>query len=214
MKKSTAKPPAAVAGQAVTGVAEGNRELAVARSGGMALADLMNHAEAMNRAGRAQDAAELYETWIAHTVSPFQHVACFNWGTLLGALNRHAEAERAYQRALALSPSFMQARLNLGHQLEHLGRHDEAVTEWQKVVDQPDAAIELYLHALNNMARLQEQRRQYDEAERCLRASLARKPAQNDVIQHYVHLRQKKCAWPVYEPVGALTQNQDRKSVV
>lgn len=212
MKKSIAKPPVVVASQAVSGGSsperELDRELALARSGGLALGELMNHAEAMNRAGRAQDAAVLYETWIAHTVSPFQHVACFNWGTLLGALNRHAEAERAYQRALALSPGFMQARLNLGHQLEHLGRPDDAVAEWQKVVDQPGAAIELYLHALNNMARLLEQQRRYDVAERCMRLSLERKPAQNDVIQHYVHLRQKKCAWPVYQPVGALTQNQ------
>lgn len=208
MKKSTAKPPVVAASQAVTGLSELDRELALARSGGLALADLMGRAEALNRAGHAQDAATLYETWIAHTVSPFQHVACFNWGTLLGALSRHAEAERAYQRALALSPDFMQARLNLGHQLEHLGRPDEAVAEWQKVVDRADAAVELHLHALNNMARLLEQRRQYDHAERCLRASLELKAAQNDVIQHYVHLRQKKCAWPVYQPVGALTQNQ------
>jgi predicted O-linked N-acetylglucosamine transferase (SPINDLY family) len=212
MKKSTAKPPVGAASQAVNGTTspdrELDRELALARSGGLALADLMSRAEAMNRAGRAQDAAVLYETWIAHTVSPFQHVACFNWGTLLGGLNRHGEAEKAYQRALALSPGFMQARLNLGHQLERSGRPDEAVAEWQKVVDQADAAIELHLHALNNMARLLEQQRRYDEAERCMRESLLRKPAQNDVIQHYVHLRQKKCAWPVYQPVGALTQNQ------
>ncbi|MGY4829780.1 O-linked N-acetylglucosamine transferase, SPINDLY family protein [Sphaerotilaceae bacterium SBD11-9] len=208
MKKSTAKPPAAAASQAVSGLSEPDRELALARSGGMDLGELMNRADALGQAGRAQDAAALYETWIAHTVSPFLHVACFNWGTLLGALNRHAEAERAYLRALALSPGFSQARLNLGHQLEHQGRHDEAVAEWQKVVDQPGAAIELHLHALNNMARLYETLRRYDEAERCMRASLERKAAQNDVIQHYVHLRQKKCAWPVYEPVGALTHNQ------
>jgi predicted O-linked N-acetylglucosamine transferase (SPINDLY family) len=208
MKKSTAKPPAVAASQPVSGLSELDRELALARSGGLALADLMNHAEAMSRSGRSHDAAALYETWIAHTVSPLQHVACFNWGTLLGALGRHAEAEKAYQRALALSPGFLQARLNLGHQMEHLARPDEAIGQWQMVVDQPDAAIELHLHALNNMARLLEQQRRYDEAEHCMRASLGRKPAQNDVIQHYVHLRQKKCAWPVYEPVGALTQNQ------
>ena len=208
MKKSTAKPPARAASQAAAGLSELDRELALARSGGMALADLMNRAQLLNQAGRPGDAAALYETWVAHTVSPHQHVACFNWGTVLGAIGRHTEAERAYLRALALSPDFLQARLNLGHQLEHLGRPDEAVAQWQAVVDRADAAIELHLHAWNNMARLHEQQRRYDEAERCMRASLERKAAQSDVLQHYVHLRQKKCAWPVYEPVGAVTPNQ------
>lgn len=208
MKKSTAKPPAVVASQPAAGLSEQDRELALARSGGMALADLMNRAQALSQAGRPADAATLYETWIAHTVSPLQHVACFNWGTVLGAIGRHAEAERAYLRALALSPEFLQARLNLGHQLEHLGRPEEALAQWLMVIDRKDAAIELHLHAMNNSARLHEQQRRYDEAERFMSDSLKRKPDQNDVIQHYVHLRQKKCAWPVYEPVGALTQNQ------
>ena len=48
MKKSTAKPPAVVASQAVSSLAELDRELALARSGGLALADLMNRAEALN----------------------------------------------------------------------------------------------------------------------------------------------------------------------
>lgn len=208
MKKSTAKPPVAAASQAASGLSALDRELAAARSGGMALADLMNHAQAASQAGRPQDAAVLYEAWITHTVSPLQHVACFNWGTILGAIGRNADAEKAYQRALALAPGFLQARLNLGHQLEHLGRPDEAIAQWQLVLDRKDAELELHLHALNNMARLHEMQRRYDEAERCMRDSLLRKPAQNDVIQHYVHLRQKKCAWPVYEPVGALTHNQ------
>jgi predicted O-linked N-acetylglucosamine transferase (SPINDLY family) len=205
---TTATPPVVAASPAAPAVSELDRELALARSGSLEIADLMNSASAMSRAGRSQDAAALYETWITHTVSPLQHVACFNWGTVLGSLGRHAEAERAYLRALALSPGFLQANLNLGHEFEHLGRPDEALSQWQLVVDQPGAALELQLHALNSLARLNEQLRRYDDAERFMRASLELKANQNDVIQHYVHLRQKKCAWPVYEAVGALTQNQ------
>ncbi len=183
-------------------------ELERARGGAMPLTELMGLAQALVERGRAPDAAALYENWIAHSVSPLQHVACFNWGTVLGAIGRHADAERAYQRALALSPGFHQARLNLAHQLEHLARADEALAEWQTVVDRADAALDLRLHALNNMARLLEQQRRYDQAEDCMRASLALKAGQGDVIQHYVHLRQKKCAWPVYQTVGELTHNQ------
>ncbi len=206
MKKPTY--PSVAANQTLSQPSERERDLLLARSGSMALTELMRAAEALTQAGQPAAAAELYETWITHTVSPMQHVACFNWGTVLGSLSRHVEAERAYRRALALSDGFLHARLNLGHQLEHLGRPAEALAEWQAVNDAKGVALELRLHALNNMARLHEQERRYEEAEACMRASLTLKAAQSDVIQHYVHLRQKKCAWPVYEPVGAVTQNQ------
>jgi predicted O-linked N-acetylglucosamine transferase (SPINDLY family) len=213
MKKSTAKPPVVAARPAMAEVAapvsEAERDLLLARAGTMGLTDVMNRAQALADGGRMADAATLYETWIAHTVSPLLHVACFNWGTLLGSLQRPAEAERAYLRALALNPNFFQARLNLGHQIEQqAGRHEEALAHWKQVAEQPGLEQELLLHALNNMARLNETLRRYDEAERCMVQSLTIKATQNDVIQHYVHLRQKKCAWPVYLPVGELTQNQ------
>ena len=211
MKKSTAKPPKVAESPADVAVAEPSafdRELALARSGSMGLGDLMNRSQLLAQDGKADAAAELYEAWIAHTVSPLLHVACFNWGTLLGNLNRMPEAERAYQRALALSPGFHQARLNLGHQLERQGRPAEALAEWQKVADQPGVEDELLLHALNNTARLLETLRRYDEALACMVRSLEHKPTQNDVIQHYVHLRQKMCAWPVYQPVGDVTLNR------
>ena len=200
--------PTGPSGEPAAQAPQAQNELLRARSGAMPLTELMGLAQSLVERGCAPDAALLYETWIAHSVSPLQHVACFNWGTVLGAIGRHADAERAYQRALALSPGFHQARLNLAHQLEHLARTDEALAEWQTVVDRADAALELRLHALNNMARLLEQQRRYDQAEDCMRTSLALKAAQGDVIQHYVHLRQKKCAWPVYETVGELTHNQ------
>jgi predicted O-linked N-acetylglucosamine transferase (SPINDLY family) len=189
-----------------------DHDLALARAGTMDLAELMTRAEQLSRSGLADASAQLYESWISNTQSPLRHVACFNWGTVLGALRRHAEAEKAYLEALAFQPDFLQARLNLAHQYEHLGRPDEALAQWQTVVDRTPApqleAQVLHLHALNNQARLYEQLRRFADAERCMRASLVIKPAQDDVIQHYVHMRQKKCAWPVYEPVGELTVNQ------
>ncbi len=198
--------------EAHSAASELERSLALAKTGEMELTDLMTRAEQLNRNGLAEASAQLYESWIASTQSPMRHVACFNWGTVLGALRRHAEAEQAYLSALKHQPEFLQARLNLAHQLEHLGRPDEALAQWQIVVDRtPDPkgdSMVLHLHALNNLARLYEQLRRYDHADRCMSASLQVKPTQDDVIQHYVHLRQKMCAWPVYEPVGVLTVNQ------
>jgi predicted O-linked N-acetylglucosamine transferase (SPINDLY family) len=48
----------------------------------------------------------------------------------------------------------------------------------------------------------------YPEAEALMRRSLERKPHQNEVIQHYVHIRQKQCAWPHDLAVGEVTPNQ------
>jgi len=185
-----------------------------ARSGQMPLSELMDRSGALQQAGMLEAAALVYQNWIARTPSNMRHVACYNWGTLLGSLNRHADAEAAYRLALSQSERFNQARLNLGHQLEHQGRPDEALAEWARVADDPELpnkgsdSLELVLHALNNSARLLENLKRYGESQAMMRRSLLLKPRQGNVIQHYVHIRQKQCDWPVYQTVGQVTQNQ------
>ena len=187
-------------------------EFALVDSGAMPLGDLMQHAHRLSQHGAAEASALLYERWIARTDSPLRHVACFNWGTVLGALQRHADAEAAYRQAVVLDPGFVQARLNLGHQIEQQGRCGEALAVWREALALPAMqgvdVIDLKLHALNNLARLSEMERRYDEAEDFMRQSLALKADQSDVIQHYVHIRQKRCEWPTYLPVGEVTLNQ------
>ena len=50
---------------------------------------------------------------------------------------------------------------------------------------------------INQRARLLEQLGQLDEAEAAMRASLAIRHDQPDVIQHWLHIRQRMCAWPI-----------------
>jgi predicted O-linked N-acetylglucosamine transferase (SPINDLY family) len=184
-------------------------ELVLVRSGQVTLGALMGRAQVLQAGGQPDAAIALYETWLAHTPgAAMRQVAYFNLGTVQVALNRHAEAEQAYRKALEISPDFIQARLNLGHQCERQNRPDEALAEWRQVLALPEVPLDLKLHATNNLARLSEQLRRYDDAEALMRDSLRLKPDQNDVLQHYVHMRQKKCAWPVYEPVGEVTHNQ------
>jgi predicted O-linked N-acetylglucosamine transferase (SPINDLY family) len=183
--------------------------LNAARSGRMPVPQLLERAQALQTAGQAAIAAELYQTWLAHTFSPLRHVVCFNAGTVLSNLGRTEEAEAAYRDALAAQPGFAPAQLNLGHLHERRGEVEPALTHWRAVFEaEPPAALEHRLHALNNSARLLETSRRYPEAEALMRRSLELKAAQNDVIQHYVHIRQKQCAWPHYAPVGELTPNQ------
>ncbi|MEZ5659373.1 MAG: hypothetical protein R3E83_12855 [Burkholderiaceae bacterium] len=183
-----------------------------AASGEMPLADLLALAGAWQQKGQDQAAALLYQRWLEQSDSPHRHVACFNWGTVLASLRRHQEAVHAYRLALAQQPGFVQARLNLGHQFEHLGQPEQALTQWREVWQMPAGAPglthELRLHAINNTARLLESERRYDEAEAAMVASLELDPRQSDVIQHYVHIRQKQCEWPVYRRPGRVTDNQ------
>ena len=191
-----------------TPTAELERALAQARAGGLTLAELLDRAGTFP----AEGAAALYEAWLEDATRAHRHIAFFNFGTVVAALGQHGRAEAAYREALALKPDFLQALLNLGHQLEHLKRPDEALVAWQRVLELAEqgapADLDLRLHALNNRARLLESLRRYDEAAAALAQSLAWKPGQPDVVQHHVHLRQKMCAWPIYQPVGEVTLNQ------
>ncbi len=203
-------PPTAAETQ---GLALVEQWLLQARGGQWPLPQLMEAASRLQAAGALGAAALLYKTWVEHTDTPFRHVACFNWGAVLGELRQHAEAERVYRLALAAVPNFAQAKLNLGHQLEHQGRSEEALVLWREVYEDGSPqgvgtdVRTLHLHALNNAARLLEVLRRYDQAEALMRRSLLLDPRQSDVAQHYVHLRQKQCAWPVYETFGDVTHN-------
>lgn len=178
-----------------------------AATGRMQLLELLDRAQALQQAGRLEEAVALYERWTADTRMPMRHIALYNLGTLLAALKRHDAARQAYEQALQAAPEFAQARLNLGHELERAGQPDAALGHWQEVLDVTfDPALRQ--HALNNKARLLEQLKRYDEAERHMVLSLQHQPRQPDVIQHYVHIRQKQCEWPVWQPVGEVTPNQ------
>jgi len=186
--------------------------LAAARAGQLPLELVIERANTLQSLGLAEAAALLYQNWIVGTESPFRHIALFNWGTLLGNLKKPAEAEAAYRAALAMVPRFPQARLNLGHQLENTGKQEEALAEWRAVYDDPAVALQpdgitLRLHGLNNAARLLEVMKRYGESQALMRQSLELKAEQPDVMQHYVHIRQKQCDWPVYQPVGDVTHN-------
>jgi predicted O-linked N-acetylglucosamine transferase (SPINDLY family) len=174
---------------------------------GLSLHALLERASALQAAGQLAASAALYERWIAGSETAVHPAAWFNWGAALSALHRDVEAEAAYQQALRIQPGFAPARLNLGHLLERRGEHEAALAQWHQAFAQADS-VPHKLHALNNSARLLEGQRRYPESEALMRRSLALKPDQFDVIQHYVHIRQKQCKWPLYETVGEVTPNQ------
>ena len=172
----------------------------------LTLAELVSQAHRLQQAGQADAAVALYQGWVVDGPLAMRHVAWFNLGTLLGGLSRHADAEAAYRQAVALQPNFPHARLNLGHLLERAGQPDQALAQWRAVLAS-GASADLRVHAWNNLGRLLESLRRFPEAESCLRDSLMLDAHQPSVIQHYLHLRQKQCAWPVYQTLGEVTPN-------
>ncbi len=183
--------------------------LNAAASGAMALPELLDRANRLQAGGQPETAARLYQAWLAaNAASPLRQVAAFNQGAVLSQLARHDEAEAAYGAALQAVPGFAPAHLNLGHLRERRGDVAGALAHWAAVHDAADSSLEHRLHALNNAARLLELQRDYPKAEQLMRRSLELKAEQGDVIQHYVHIRQKQCAWPHYLPVGEVTPNQ------
>ena len=145
----------------------------------------------------------LYRDWIALHSGGVRHLhaAWFNLGVELGRAARPDDAILAYRTALALKPGFPEAAINLGLQLEQLGQTEAALQSWAQAI-QPDAAR---VALLNHRGRLLEQAGRLEAAEQALRSSLLTDPDQPDAIQHWVHIRQKLCLWPVLAELPGLS---------
>jgi predicted O-linked N-acetylglucosamine transferase (SPINDLY family) len=184
----------------------------IGRKPHMTLAELLEQALQLQTSGQLDAADRLYAEWIAGDSSPLRCVAMFNRGSVLGQLGRQTEAAECYSRALRIRPDFAPAWLNMGHHREREGRAEDALTCWKEVYDGvasgPSTTLEHRLHGLNQAARLLEQLKRLSQAEGLLRRSLELQPAQLDVIQHYVSVRQKQCQWPAQTPPGAVNPNQ------
>ena len=139
----------------------------------------------------------LYQTWIGAQRSdePHLYAAWFNLGVELSCAGDIQSGIAAYQTAIDLQPDFAPAAINLGLLLERSGDNAAALAAWTRATQQDEARTTL----LNHQARLLERTGQLEQAEHHLRCSLLTRPAQPDVMQHWIHIRQRMCAWPVIE---------------
>jgi predicted O-linked N-acetylglucosamine transferase (SPINDLY family) len=175
----------------------------LAKQGLMPLGDLLSFSEQLQKMGLVQEACRLYELWLAGPSVRQRHLALFNYGSLVQTLGRTDEALAAYEGCLALDRRFAHAWINLGLVRERRGEHEHALDAWSQVYAQrfveQAPPLDLQVMALNHIGRLQEQLRRYPQAQEALEASLAINPNQAGVIQHWIHIRQKSCDWPVYK---------------
>lgn len=172
------------------------------------LVELMNRVEALQSQSKLEESSLLYEQWLAVSRDPLRYVAQYNHASLLQNLGRVDKAEKAYMQAIAANPSFGHAYINLGLMYEKLGLQDKALAQWNNFASMRfiSSALdtEMLCSALNHIGRVQENKKAYDLAERALRESLEIQPEQPGVVQHWVHIRQKACIWPVYQPLPGL----------
>jgi predicted O-linked N-acetylglucosamine transferase (SPINDLY family) len=165
---------------------------------------LVAAAEALGSGLGLPGVVQLYTQWIA-AQSPNArdlHAAWFNLGTELGNSGAASAAMQAYRTALAIRPEFHPAAMNLGLLLERQGQVVAAQAVWTDAIQPDEARIAL----LNQCARLSEQSGQLAEAADLLRTSLLTQHEQPDAVQHWLHLRQKMCQWPVLsETIPGLT---------
>lgn len=179
-------------------------------------AQLLEQSAAYELAGKAPLGIVLYQTWLKRNSSPLAHVAQFNLGAMLSNANDLVAAEEAYRQAIALAPGFSHPRLNLGLLFERKGEVDRAIAEWKWVADNFSIAAadsrSMVVLALNHLGRVWENKKQYGDALAALTRSLSIEPNQPDALHHWVYLREKQCAWPVYLEVPGVSRELMEKS--
>ena len=186
--------------------------LEIARGGTMSLEHLLGQAERLTALNQSHNTILLYQNWLEHTDSPLAYAVHFNLAVVFADSGNAASAEKSYRDSIQINPQFIPSRLNLGTMLERVGRAPDALQIWFDILDLPAAVLaanaDNHRQALNNIGRLLEILKRYDEAEDALAKSLELLADQPDVRQHWIHLRQKQCTWPVNS--GALAMSDEK----
>jgi predicted O-linked N-acetylglucosamine transferase (SPINDLY family)/glycosyltransferase involved in cell wall biosynthesis len=159
------------------------------------------------------ESIKIYRGWLqCHVDDPLVYAITFNMGALLKTVGEDTAAEAAYRRAIALNPNCIQAHFNLGSQLERLNRPEEALTQWQSLLNSGYLVLprdqEIYLMTLNNLGRLYEIQRNYQVAEDYLTQSLLTDPNQTDVLHHWYFIRLKQCEWPAGKEIPGVSSEK------
>jgi predicted O-linked N-acetylglucosamine transferase (SPINDLY family) len=168
------------------------------------IVDLFSEAERLERLQQLPKVVELYKAWIAaNPGNELLHAVYFNYGVSLSKLGDRPGAINALRECIRLKPDFYPPYINLGRLLEDLGQLGSAVGQWMALVNSlPNVngdSVRHKLMALQQMGRVLEGANRDAAAEDALKQSLEINPAQGEVVQHWIALRQRQCKWPVVE---------------
>jgi predicted O-linked N-acetylglucosamine transferase (SPINDLY family) len=178
------------------------QEITEGRSG---LGELIAAATQLCAAGPPRRAEQLYKVWIAfNSKHPQVYVAHFNCSSLQSEAGDLEGAKAQLTQALLLNADFHPAYINLGGLLERTGSSDQAIEQWQALVNRlpqvSGPAIDHKLTAIKQIGRVLIDNRRSAAAEAWLRQALGVRPDQRDVLEQFVALRVAQCEWPVIAP--------------
>ena len=178
-----------------------------AESGTLDLMGLITAADGLVADGDSELTPILYKFWLlANPTHALWHIPAFNCGSQLLQRGDLQGAKEFLGRAVAYSPDFYPARLNLASVFERMGAADQAVVELQQINERlaqiTASNIGSKVQACRSIARLQ---RSTEVAEKVLRQSIEVDPSQRELVQHWVNGRQGRFVWPSLEPVGTLS---------
>jgi predicted O-linked N-acetylglucosamine transferase (SPINDLY family) len=165
------------------------------------LVELFTNAESLAANQDAGSSAILYKSWIAYNPDhPGLHAAYFNYAIALANSGDRLGAINALRECIRIKPDFAPSYINLGRVLEDGGDTGLGVLQWIALINQMKGvdgdSVKHKLLALQQIGRVLEAHEQDVPAEDALRQALDINPAQPEVIQHYIALRQRQCKWP------------------
>lgn len=177
--------------------------------------DIVSKLETSEFEGRDIEVINAYMNWLACGTNHNRHLVLFNLAVKMSDIDA-VKSEALYREAVALKPDFIEAWFNLGSIIDKQGRKEHAIIIWKSIIDQPffskEKNLKLYTLVLNNLGRVSEEIKDFENAEIYLFKSLEANKDQPKVIHHYVHLRQKQCRWPTFPDLDFISKPELIKS--
>ena len=178
----------------------------------LSIEQLFQLTEALQRNGQDAQCVQTYEAWLQASTDANKYLVQFNHACLLQKMGNKEAANQSYLACLSIQPDFAHALINRGLLLESMGLNQEALASWGQVVaarySSNSASQALVVSALNHTGRLLEVLKEYGLSQLALEESLRIDANQPGVLQHWVHLQQKTCNWPVYKPLPNISKHQ------
>ncbi|MBB4006248.1 putative O-linked N-acetylglucosamine transferase (SPINDLY family) [Rhizobium taibaishanense] len=184
-----------------------------ARNQQLSVTDVFQGAEMLTRAGRPDQAMDLYKSWIAFNSNhPLVHMVYFNYSVTLRQVGDTAGAINALRACLKAEPMFGAAHVNLGRALEDSGLLNDALQQWRSYAAStaeinPDKLAHRVM-VLEHIGRVLENAGMMEEAETTLWQAIELRPEKKEAGQHWSAIRLRQCKWPALEGSHYVTVRQ------
>jgi predicted O-linked N-acetylglucosamine transferase (SPINDLY family) len=168
----------------------------------LTIGELFGYAGRLKQLQQKQQIIELYKAWIAYNAdNELLYAVYFNYGVALTENEDRLGAINALRECIRLKPDFHPPYINLGRALEDIGQTGPAVEQWLALVGSlptvNGGGVAHKISALRQIGRVLETLFRDAAAEDALKQCLELNAEQDEVVQHYLALRQRQCKWPV-----------------